>query len=535
MTRQSYDIVVIGGGVTGVGTALDAAARGLSVALVEQRDYAAGTSSRSSKLLHGGLRYLEQLRFGLVAQALRERNLMVGRLCPHLTVPVRFLYPLRQRLWDRVYVGAGVLLYDLLAWLGRSPLPGHRHLTRTGVRRVAPGLETTSVVGAVEFSDVVVDDARHTMTLARTAAQAGARLATSVRAVGLTERIDRISGVEAHDLESGRHFTIEAGVVVNTTGVWTDEVEGWAGDTEGNVQVSKGIHLVVPRHAIDMSRGLITRTERSVLFVIPWGDFWIVGTTETHWDLHLAHPAASRTDIEYLLDRVNSVLATPLTDADIIGVYAGLRPLLRGESESTSKLSREHAVRQVRPGLITVAGGKYTTYRVMASDVVDAAVTELGVDRPPCSTDQIRLVGAVEITGDRLSRLGRRYGANAADIGELIAGAPGLGETVAGAAPYLKAEIVYAVTHEGALHLDDVLTRRTRISIETDHRGTESAEEVARLMAPMLGWDEATIAREVDHYLARVEAERDSQTKPDDTTADAARMGAPDVRMGAGR
>lgn len=544
LKTDEFDLVILGGGVTGCGAALEAATRGLKVALVEQRDFASGTSSRSSKMFHGGLRYLEQLRFGLVREALHERNLMVESLCPYLAEPGRFLYPLTHHVWERAYVGIGVLIYDLLAAAVRSPLPRHRHHTRKGALALAPGLKRDELVGGVSYSDVIVDDARHTMVVARTAALHGARLVSSARAVNLTWDGDRVDGVVVDDLETGERLQIRASALLNTTGVWTDEVEGWAGETQSHVRASKGIHLVVPKESIDLNSGVILRTERSVLFVIPWDRHWIIGTTDTPWDLHKAHPAASYTDIAYLLQQINQVLQIPIDATDIVGVYAGLRPLLVGESDQTSRLSREHAVRQVVPGLVSVAGGKYTTYRVMARDAVDAVVSELDREISPSRTDQIPLVGVSPTGSGRVmpaglsprdrQRLEKRYGDRIEDLISLISRDRSLGNYIGAAEPYLRAEAVYGVTHEGALHLDDVLTRRTRISIETTHRGTESATEVAELMASVLGWDDTTIAREVEHYLARVKAERDSQTKPDDTTADAARMGAPDVRLGSG-
>lgn len=538
---EVFDVVIIGGGVTGCGAALDAAGRGLKVALVEQRDFASGTSSRSSKMFHGGLRYLEQFRFGLVREALRERNLMTRELCPYLAEPTRFLYPLKHRLWERIYVGAGVLFYDLLAAVGTSTLPWHRHHSLRSARELAPCLKDDAMVGAVSYSDVVVDDARHTVILARTAAAAGAALVSSARAVGLSHTENGLHTVLVDDLEGGEHIELRGHAVLNTTGVWTDEIEAWDGDERSHVQASKGIHLVIPKEAIDLNIGLILRTEVSVLFIIPWDRHWIVGTTDTPWNLHKAHPAASRADIDYLLQHVNAVLRAPLRQTDIVGVYAGLRPLLVGESEVTSRLSREHSVRKVVPGLVSVAGGKYTTYRVMARDAIDAVATELPVPVPPSTTERIPLIGVSDhdepasskLPEAAMIRLYKRYGDRVSDLVAMIDRDPALGQFVAGAEPYIGAEVVYGVTHEGALHLDDILTRRTRISIETSHRGIESADEVARLMAQHLGWDQATIDREVVHYLARVNAERDSQTKLDDTTADAARMGAPDVRMGA--
>ncbi len=545
VTREHFDLVVIGGGVVGAGTALDAATRGLSVALIEQRDWAAGTSSRSSKLIHGGLRYLEKLDFGLVREALREQTLLLDRLCPHLVRPVPFLFPLSHRVWERGYIGAGTLLYDLLG--GRRALPRHRHLTRRGVLRRFPGLRGDRLVGGIQYWDAQVDDARHTMALVRTARAHGAATLSSVRAEDFLFSGARVAGVRARCLETGRALDIQGRQVVNATGVWTDSVQQHAGRGRIHVRASKGIHLVVPRDRIHGDSGLILRTEKSVLFVIPWSDHWILGTTDTDWNLDLAHPAASRRDIDYLLERVNAVLAQPLRHEDIEGVYAGLRPLLQGDSAATSQLSREHAVSQSVSGLITVAGGKYTTYRVMAKDVVDVAARGLEQKVPACCTDRVPLVGAAgyrahwnrrEALASEsglhvhvIERLLGRYGTRLHELIELIAADPALAQPLEGAPAHLAAEIHYAASHEGALHLDDVLTRRTRISIETFDRGMGAARPTARLMGRVLGWDEATIAREVEHYEARVRAERESQSQPDDLTADAARVGAPDVRL----
>jgi glycerol-3-phosphate dehydrogenase len=548
MSSTELDVLVVGGGVVGSGTALDAATRGLSVGLVEARDFASGTSSRSSKLIHGGLRYLEMLDFRLVAEALQERGLLIQTLAPHLVRPVPFIYPLTHRGWERFYAGTGVALYDTLALLsGRSRgVPGHRHLTRRGVRKIFPSLRKDAMVGGLLYFDGQVDDARHTLFVARTAAAYGAHVASRARVVGLLREGERVTGAEVHDLESGRVLQVRAKQVINATGVWTDETQALAGERgQFHVRASKGIHLVVPRDRIRGDSGLILRTEKSVLFVIPWGRHWIIGTTDTDWKLGLAHPAASAADIEYLLNHVNAVLEQPLTHEDVEGVYAGLRPLLAGESESTSKLSREHAVAHTVPGLVVVAGGKYTTYRVMAKDAVDAAVHALHVKVPPSVTDKVPLLGAdgyealknaapllAEQYGlheARILHLLNRYGSLIHEVLELIVADPSLGEPLTGAPDHLRAEIVYAASHEGARHLDDFLARRTRISIETFDRGIGAMEEVARLVAPVLGWSEAQIEREVEHYRKRVEAERESQKMPDDETADAARMGAPEI------
>jgi glycerol-3-phosphate dehydrogenase len=551
LADEELDILVVGGGVVGAGSALDAATRGLKVGLVEARDLAAGTSSRSSKLVHGGLRYLEMLDFALVAEALGERGLLLQKLAPHLVHPVPFLYPLKHRAWERVYAGAGVALYDVLSRLsGRSGVPLHRHLTRRGARRLAPALRKDALVGALHYYDAQVDDARHTMFLARTAAAYGAHVATRARVVDFVREGERVTGAVVRDLESDTTFTVRAKQVVNATGVWTDDTQNLAGERgQFHVRASKGIHLVVPKDRIRSEVGLILRTEKSVLFVIPWGRHWIIGTTDTDWELDKSHPAASAIDIDYLLDHVNAVLEVPLTREDVEGVYAGLRPLLAGESEATSKLSREHAVAHAVPGLVVVAGGKYTTYRVMAEDAVDEAVHGLTgrFDRsvPSSATRDVPLVGAegydalwnsrhllAERSGLNLvwiEHLLGRYGSLVHELLELVASDPELGQPLAGARDYLRVEAFYAASHEGALHLDDVLTRRTRVSMEYFDRGLGAVDDVADLMGHALGWSEQQRAVEVEHYRTRVAAELESQQMPDDETADAARLGAPDV------
>src|SRR3984885_11288771 len=346
LVNTELQVLVVGGGVVGAGVALDAATRGLSVGLVEARDFGSGTSSRSSKLIHGGLRYLEQLNIGLVREALGERSLLLQRIAPHLVHPVSFLLPFTHHAWERAYIGAGVSAYDVLGFsLGQTRgLPRHRQLTRRAALRIAPALKRSAPTGALIYWDAQVDDARDAVTPAR-----------------------------AVSLEPGDALEIRAQQVVNATGVWTDEIQAMVGGRGTiNVRASKGVHLVVPRDRIHSGSGIILRTPFSVLFVIPWGRHWIIGTTDTDWSLDKAHPAASRTDIDYVLGQVNRILAVPLTRDDVEGVYAGLRPLLAGESESTSKLSREHTVAHPVPGLVMIAGGKYTTYRLMARDAVDA-------------------------------------------------------------------------------------------------------------------------------------------------------------------
>jgi glycerol-3-phosphate dehydrogenase len=422
----------------------------------------------------------------------------------------------------------------------------HRHLSRKHALREAPCLRKDSLTGAIQYWDAQVDDARHTMTVVRTAATFGALAANQAQVTGFLRQGERVTGAAVTDLETGNTFEVRAKQVINATGVWTDDTQALA-DTRGqfHVRASKGIHLVVPRDRLPSSTGLILRTEKSVLFVIPWGRHWIIGTTDTDWSLAKAHPAASSRDIDYLLEHVNSVLNSPLTREDVEGVYAGLRPLLTGESESTSKLSREHVVGHPVPGLVVVAGGKYTTYRVMAADAVDEAARTMDARVPESCTAQLPLAGAegyralwnqrraLAVTHGihvaRIEHLLNRYGSCIYELLDMIREDPSLAAPLPGADDYLAVEARYAVTHEGARHLDDVLTRRTRISIEAWDRGVAAAPTVADLVADVLSWDEAQKEREVETYLIRVAAERESQTKPDDETAETARLEAPDI------
>ena len=533
LATERFDVLVIGGGVTGAGTALDAASRGLRVALVEARDLASGTSSRSSKLIHGGLRYLEQFDFKLVYEALRERDLLVSKLAPHLVKPVSFLYPLYKKVVERPYVGAGLVLYDSMEGT-RRPVPRHRHLSARGALKRAPALSPDRLAGAMLYYDAQVDDARHTLTVARTAAAHSAVIGTRLSVVGLLRSAERVTGARVRDEESGRILEVSAEAVVICAGVWTDLVHELAGVQAGyKVRMSKGVHIVVPRAAVDADTGMILRTEKSVLFFIPWGEHWIVGTTDTDFAGDRAEPVATEEDIEYILAAANRVLARPLIRADVIGVYAGLRPLVDAPAgngskpnggKPTTKLSREHVVDTPVPGLASIAGGKFTTYRLMARDVVDAAVADFDREVPGSVTEQVPLLGAdglaaVQPAVGRLAEdygvpraavehLLGRYGTLAAEVLELVKGDAALGRPLATGHPYLRAEVAYAVSHEGALHVEDVLMRRTRLFIESADSGAAVAAEVAALMGRPLGWSRRRRAAETRRYLDLVEAER---------------------------
>ncbi|GAB3648218.1 glycerol-3-phosphate dehydrogenase/oxidase [Glycomyces tarimensis] len=546
--RESFDVLVIGGGATGAGAAVDAASRGLRVALVEARDLASGTSSRSSKLVHGGLRYLEQLELGLVREALTERDLLAERLAPHLVRPVPFLLPLRD-VWERLYYGAGVAAYDALASAigsaGRG-MPWHRHLGKAATHLAFPDL-SEEVRGSIRYYDGQVDDARLVVALARTAAALGAAVVPSAQALGFVREGGRITGAEVLDVESGERHRVRASTVISAAGVWSDDLARMLPERTGMaVHASKGVHLVLPREAIEGNAGIITRTKWSVLFIIPWDGHWIIGTTDTDWKLDLAHPAASAGDVAYLLHQASEVLRKRLDVSMVEGVYAGLRPLLRGETEETSKLSRTHAVVEAEEGLFFVAGGKLTTYRVMARDAVDRAARRLDRDVPAGGTHMLPLLGADgfdsywsrrEALAKRfkapvhtVEHLLRRYGNLAPQLLRLGLEQPQLGRRLPGTSDYLRAEVVYAARAEGALHLDDVLARRLRLSIESVDRGTRAAMDAAALAGEVLGWDEARRAREVEVYLRRVEAERRSQQQPDDDAAEAARLAAAEIR-----
>ncbi len=524
LATEQFDILVIGGGVNGVGAALDAASRGLKVALIEAQDIAAGTSSRSSKLIHGGLRYLEQYDFKLVREALHERELMVSTLCPHLVKPVGFLFPLTEKLKERTYVGAGLALYDALRGFQRA-MPWHKHLSQKQINEIAPSLRHDLVTGAIKYFDAQVDDARHTMSVARTAVRHGAVIATQVSAESLIREGKRVVGVNALDLASGKKIAIKAGATIMCAGVWSDQLHERFDLTPGyNVTMSKGAHIVVPGSAIKSDAGIIVKTPVSVLFLIPWGDKWIVGTTDTPYEGDRAEPCATREDVQYILDQANRVLEPKLRAEDIIGVYAGLRPLVaNNKSATTTKLSREHTVDRPAAGFVSIAGGKYTTYRVMAKDVVDRAAIELRRLTQESVTEKLPLVGAdgyfaLEQQKERIAQesgldvatvthLLNRHGSLISEILDLLKAQPKLAGKLDANLPYIKVEIVYAASHEGARSVDDVISRRTRLSFEAVNHGVHLADEIATLIAPVLGWGAKERKESIAQYTELVDRE----------------------------
>ena len=548
---QELDLLIIGGGVTGTGIALDAVSRGLSAGIVEAQDWAAGTSSRSSKLVHGGLRYLQMLDFKLVLEALRERDLLLTEIAPHLVRPLPFLYPLRRRVFERAFVGAGILLYDLLASVrrGKRALPFHRHLSRRQLTATFPDFAKDAAVGAIEYWDANVDDARFTMTVLRTAVRYGAHAASRTQVVELTkDSAGAVNGAMLQNLETGATFAVRAKSVISSTGVWTEESQALADDNGGlRVLASKGIHIVVPRDRISGEAGLILQTSKSVLFVIPWSRYWVIGTTDTPWNEDLVNPTATATDIDYVIAEANKVLADPISRDDVVGTWAGLRPLLQpGTKEGTAsaKVSREHTVASPVPGLTAIAGGKFTTYRVMAKDAVDFALGDRARSHPSV-TRTIPLEGAAGLQAAReeitaltarfgwppatVDHLLHRYGSNLRDIATLCEAEPQLAVPLAHAPAYLRAEIAYAVTHEGALHLDDLMMRRTRMVYEYPDEASAALEEVIDVAASLLGWSEATAAGEIAGYRERIAADAEAATMPDDASASRVRERAGDA------
>ncbi|MFW0169483.1 FAD-dependent oxidoreductase [Rothia sp. P4278] len=555
MTDEAgVDILVIGGGVTGAGIALDAATRGLRTAIVEAGDWAAGTSAWSSKLVHGGLRYLYNLDFKLVAEALKERGLLLERTAPHLVKAQPFLWPLKMPVVERAYSAVGIGMYDTMAFLGAGghrAVPAQRHFSKEGTKRVFPGIKDSAFSGAIQFYDARVDDARLVIDLVRTAAGYGALAASRTQVTAIEKDASgRVTGAQIVDLETGQEKTVRAGHIINATGVWTEETESMATSNKGlEVLASKGVHIIVPRERIKASSGIFTKTEKSVLFIIPWQRYWIIGTTDTPYTEDRERPVATKADIRYVLDQANKLIADELTEDDIISTYAGLRPLLqpvakKGEAAASTKVSREHTVMEIAPGMSAIAGGKLTTYRVMAQDAVDFALGRRAKNLPSV-TENIKLVGAEgyealasrseALAGengwgaDRVEHLLERYGSELADIIALIEQDSSWGTPLAEAPQFLRADVLQAVRAEGALHLEDVLVRRIRLDLEAKDRGLSAADEIIEIMAQELGWDEQTCQQEKKLYGERVQAIAAAQQLITDSEAAAEVLGATPV------
>ena len=530
LAKEHFDVLVIGGGINGVGVALDAVTRGLTVALVESDDFASGTSSRSSKLIHGGLRYLEQYDFKLVREALHERELLVSSLAPHLVKPVAFLYPLHEKVKERTYVGAGLALYDALRGFKRA-LPGHKHLSQKTISEIAPSLRTDVVTGAIRYFDAQVDDARHTMMIARTAKRHGAAIITHAKVDSLIKKGKRVTGAVVADLNSKKKINVKASTVIMCAGVWSDQLHKSFGIEPGyEVKMSKGVHITLPGNAIKVDEGIIIKTAVSVLFIIPWKDQWMIGTTDTEYLGDPNSPLADRSDVQYIIEQANRVLSPRISSEQVIGVFAGLRPLVANKKDvETTKLSREHTVDRPVPGFVSLAGGKYTTYRVMAKDAVDMATNDITKLTSESITSKLPIIGAdgywaltqqvdalaarYNLKTETIVHLLNRYGSDISDLLELISEDRKLATPVTRDLPYLKAEIVYAVIAEGAQTVADVMERRTRIWFEAPNFGMDLAQSIADLMASYLGWKAPQKKASVAEYIKLVESAKKSAAK----------------------
>jgi glycerol-3-phosphate dehydrogenase len=492
-----WDVLIVGGGATGLGAAVDAAARGYRVALIEQGDFAKGTSSRSTKLIHGGIRYLRQGRIGLVLDSLRERALLL-RNAPHLVSRLDFVIPAYAR-WERPFYGLGVMLYEGLA---REDAGGSRLLSRDATLRRLPTLRAEGLRGGVRYHDAQFDDARLAIELARTAADLGAVPVNYVRAERLLSRGGRVRGVVAVDVESGREIEIASRAVINATGVFADVLRGLdEPGTTALVAPSQGAHVVLPRSFLPGDAALLVpRTaDGRVLFAVPWHEHVVVGTTDTPVERAELEPRPLAEEVRFILDHAARYLEHAPVLGDVRSVFAGLRPLVRASaSRATSSISRDHAIEVSRSGLITITGGKWTTYRKMAEDVIDRAARVAGLEPRPSRTAELRLRGSTsEPCAD--ARLAP-YGADAAELAALERSSPELAERLDPEGRVSAAQVVWAVRHEMARTVEDVLARRTRLLILGAGASLAAAPAVARRMARERGLDEAWERRAVEEY-----------------------------------
>jgi glycerol-3-phosphate dehydrogenase len=517
LVDQPLDVLVVGGGIVGSGAALDAATRGLRVGLVERDDIAVGTSSRSSRLIHGGLRYLEQYRFGLVREALTERSRIL-HLAPHLVTIEPLLFPLfGLPVATRVFYEAGMTLYDVLG--ARKDGGWHRHLSVPEVLDHAPAMRRERLRGGLMFHDGVEDDARYTLAVARSAREDGATIVTRAAAESLVEDAGRVVGARICDRLTGEEHEVRARVVVDATGVWGADPATPLSGGSTRLLPSRGAHLVVPRSRIQSDVGLTIRVPGKVVFLVPWPHFWLIGTTDAPYSGPIDRPTAGLDEVDELLAAVNHVLDVDLAPDDVVGTYAGLRPLIAPSDGSTITASREHRVVVERNGLVRVSGGKYTTYRLMAEQTVDAAVGVLGerAAARPSRTTTRRLVGAADRPElDRIAatlaasgpldpavaaRLVARHGTEAPEV-VALGREPGLLGRLVDGEDHLEAEVAWAARHELALSIDDVLARRMRMAQELPDRGAAIAPRVAAILGAELGWDDARQAVEVETFLA---------------------------------
>jgi len=487
---ERFDVLIIGGGATGLGAAVDAAARGCATALIEAEDFAKATSSRSTKLVHGGVRYLQNGEIHLVREALHERTNLLKN-APHVAHDLPFVLP-AYRWVDAPYYFAGLKLYDVLA--GKSNLPGSRILSGREARKRVPGLRGRGLHSAILYHDGQFDDARLAIALARTAVDRHAAVANYVRAERFLYEGERVCGVLANDRETGRRFEIRARAVVNATGIFVDDLRAIDDPNAPKLLThSRGTHIVVRREALGTSTYAVLVPKTSdgrVIFATPWHDSVVIGTTDIKTGYAELDPRPTAAEVAYILQTINPYLATPLGASDVRATFAGLRPLVNRSATTTAGLSREHLIDVAPSGLVTVTGGKWTTYRKMAEDVIDVAVKEAGLPPAPSATAHLALHGAAPDLPPRGDPL-RVYGSDGAALNALTAERPELGARLDARLPYVAAQVVYAAQHEMALTVEDVLARRTRALFLDVEAARASAPLVAKLLASELGRDGA--------------------------------------------
>ncbi|MET0626940.1 MAG: glycerol-3-phosphate dehydrogenase/oxidase [Acidimicrobiia bacterium] len=526
LRHDDFDVVVVGGGITGVGVALDAVTRGLRTALVERDDFASGTSSRSSKLVHGGLRYLDQREFRLVYENLAERQRIIEN-APHLVSILPFLLPVladEGRITRRLapIVSSALWMYDLAGGLRIGKR--HQRVSVDAALAHIPTLDRSRLRGGYVYFDAQADDARLTLTIARTAAAHGAAVANRVAVTGFERHGRRVVGVRV--AADDEEFTIRTASVVNAAGVWADDVRALdEGAHPASMQPAKGVHITLPWSRVrnDIAAIIPVPGDTRSVFVIPWGDRTYVGTTDTAYDGSIDTPHCTAADVEYLLGALNSITTVNASAHDVVGTWAGLRPLLRGSMRTrTADLSRRHAVRTSDAGVVTVTGGKLTTYRRMAADAVDVVQRELSGSHAPSRTKHLSLLGADGVdrpvavldppaphrAPSTVEHLASRYGSEAEHVTALATQVPEWAEPLVPGLPYLKAEAVYAVREEMALTLDDVLARRTRARIFDGAATVAAAADVASLLGPELGWSGDEAAQQVRDFTRLVAEDR---------------------------
>ncbi len=520
LQREQVDVLVVGGGISGAGVAREAALRGLAVALLEKDDFASGTSSKSARLVHGGFRYLEQYQFGLVASACAERH-KLRRIAPRLVRPLAFTLPIyRDSNHSLLKIRLGMWLYDLLALLHN--VRRHRILRPGQVAAVEPALAQRGLVGAVYYYDCLADDARLTLATVQAAHRHGARVANHAEVCGLVKAGGKVAGAEVLDRITGQRFSVRAKVTVNATGVWADGVRQMDDPAvETLIRVNRGSHLVLPRDRLGVHGAVsfASADGQRAMYLVPWGETCLVGTTDVDHGGELDRVYATPPEVEAMLAAVNHAFpAARLTPDDIVSTFAGLRPLIGGGQEAAYQVSRDHHIFESEAGLVTLAGGKLTTYRRMAQDLVDFVTPRLGARGRSRSAQQPLLEAAFDAEGEA-ARLAARYPQLERDVVAHVVSAYGpaattllapieeeaeMGCRIVPGLPYIWAEVPYAVQHEMALTLSDFMVRRTHIIHEDKDQGTACAAEVAAAMARELGWDSAEVERQMRAYDQQV-------------------------------